>query len=516
MRPTLPIEMRSADPTRRATETPRLQWADARGAHAVTANVRVVVPPTADELTAGFASARQEVDLPPAFPPDVERAAEEAAQRVTGEGYDDMTQLALITIDPPGSRDLDQAMHIARAGDGFAVTYAIADPGFFVDPGSVLDAESRARGQTIYSPDTRTPLYPLVISEDAASLLPGQSRPSVLWELSLDAGGEIKRTRVRRALVRSTEQLTYEQAQQRVDKDAADGTLPLLKVVGELREKVELARGGVHLDVPEQEVVPSADGYRLQYRVPRPVEDWNAQISLMTGMAAARLMLEAKIGLLRTLPKPDSRAVDTLRRAAKALDVDWAEGVSYQAFIRTLDGAVPAHAALLTLATTLLRGAGYVAFDGVTPEHARHSAIADHYAHATAPLRRLADRFVSEVCLAIGAGAAVPDWVRASLPDLPAIMSASDRRARALERIVLDYVEAAILAHRVGEEFEGVVVEVDDHGGVVQVTEPAVRAHVDGGGRLPLGERVRLTLIDADPRARRVAFARVRDPRKRT
>ncbi len=473
----------------------------------MTPNVRVVVPPTAAELAAGFAATREQLELPADFPPDVQAAAEAAAQRVPGKGYDDMTQLALITIDPLGSRDLDQAMHIARAGDGYLVSYAIADPGFFVDPGSVVDLESRERGQTIYSPDTRTPLYPLVLSEGAASLLPGEQRPSVLWELSLDAEGSVTKSHARRALVRSTEQLTYEQAQERAANDPADSTLPLLKVVGELREQIELARGGVHLDVPEQEVVPDGDGYRLQYRVPLPVEDWNAQISLMTGMAAAQQMLEAQIGLLRTLPKPDSRAVDALKRATKALKVEWAEGLSYPAFIRSLDRAVPAHAALLTLATTLLRGAGYVAFDGVTPENARHSAIAGSYAHVTAPLRRLADRFVSEVCLAICPGDSAPDWVRASLPDLPAIMSASDRRARSLERAVLDYVEAAILAHRVGEEFEGVVVDVDEGGGVVQMAEPAVLAHVDG--RLPLGERIRLVLTEADAAARRITFARV-------
>jgi exoribonuclease R len=179
--------------------------------------------------------------------------------------------------------------------------------------------------------------------------------------------------------------------------------------------------------------------------------------------------------------------------------------VHYAGFVGGLEPQVPEHAALLTLATTLLRGAGYVAFNGTPPESARHSAIAAPYAHATAPLRRLADRFVSEVCLAASAGQDPPQWVWATLPVLPALMSESDRRARALERAVLDYVEAAVLQSHVGDVFDGVAVEVDDEGGVVQIAHPAVRARVSAPG-LPLGGVVRVRLVAADPATRTVAF----------
>jgi VacB/RNase II family 3'-5' exoribonuclease len=470
----------------------------------MTPNLRVVVDPTAAELTAGFARVRERLQLPMEFPPDVEAEAEAVAARQPGDDYDDRTDLELITIDPAGSKDLDQAMHIAREADGFVVHYAIADPGFFVDPGSRLDQESRVRGQTLYSPDLRTPLYPPVLGEGAASLLADATRPSVLWRMTLDSGGAVKETLVRRATVRSRRQLTYEQAQANPDNIE---TLSLLREVGSLRQAIEVERGGMNLDVPEQEVVADNGSYRLKYRVPMPVEDANAQISLLTGMCAAALMVHDRLGLLRTLPDPDPKAIETLRRSALALHVTWPESQSYQAFIHSLDRLKPAHIALLTLSTSLLRGAGYAAFDGSAPAHYEHSAIAAAYAHATAPLRRLADRFVSEVCLAECAARDVPHWVRAALPELPALMTASDRKARALERAVLDYVEAAMLKGHVGEVFDAVVTEVDSDGGAAQIAEPAVRARVRG--KLPLGESVRVRLDAADPSAGTVAFALV-------
>ena len=130
----------------------------------------------------------------------------------------------------------------------------------------------------------------------------------------------------------------------------------------------------------------------------------------MTGMAAADLMLHGEVGVLRTLPKAPDGALDRLRRAAHALGVPWPADRSYAEVVHSLDPANSRHAALLEEATSLLRGAGYTAFDGGVPEQATHAAVAAEYAHATAPLRRLVDRYVGAVCLALCAGDDVPAW----------------------------------------------------------------------------------------------------------
>lgn len=458
------------------------------------------------ELNDDVAALRAELEIPDGFSAEVEAAAARAATTARTPASD-RTDLELVTIDPPGATDLDQAVAIERSGSGFVVWYAIADVAAFVDPGDPIDTEARRRGQTLYAPDRRTPLHPPALSEGAASLLAGQDRPANLWRIALDEAGGITDVSVEKSLVRSREQLTYAQAQQRIDDGTATAGLALLAEVGPLRQHVELERGGISLNLPDQEIETIAGQWRLTFRDMMPVEDWNAQISLLTGISAAELMIDAKVGILRTLPAAEPRAVRSLRQTAKALGLSWPDGMDYPQFVRGLDPHQPDQVAMLNACTTLFRGAGYVAFDGEVPSYTEHAAMATPYAHATAPLRRLGDRWVSEVCTAVSAGTAVPDWVRGSLDELPAIMTASDQRAKKYERCIVDLVEAHRLAPSVGSTFTGVIVDVDDNGrrGRIMIAQPAVEATVRGDD-LPLGAEVTARLTTADPSSRKVEF----------
>ena len=444
---------------------------------------------------------RAELKVPAEFPADVQAEAQAAASGWSREGRLDATDLGLVTLDPAGSRDLDQAFFLERGDTGLVLHYAIADVGAFVTPGGALDAEAHQRGETLYLPDGRVPLHPPVLSEGAASLLPDQDRLALLWRMELDTDGEPRAVEVRRAVVRSRAQLDYETLQRE-----GGALLDLLQQFGELRQARERARGAVSLPVPEQEVTGTGDGWQLTYRAPLPVEDWNAQMSLLTGMSAAKLMLGAGVGLLRTMPPPDDATVQSLRRSAAALDITWPDGASYADVVRGLDATKPTHAALLRLAAVLFRGAAYVAFDGSAPAASTHAAVAAPYAHATAPLRRLADRYVGECCVAICAGVAVPEWVRGALPALPEEMARADHHAHEVDRAVVDLAEALLLKDRCGDVFCGVVVEAGPKGGEVQLRDPAVRARLDGGD-LPLGQEIDVRLESVDVITRRVRFA---------
>ena len=366
-------------------------------------------------------------------------------------------------------------------------------------------SESRRRGQTIYAPDQRTPLHPPRLSEDAASLLPDQVRPAYVWDMALDATGDGTRVEVYRAMVRSVDRFDYDQVQQMVESGTSDERLLLLAEVGALRIERERARGGASLPMPEQVVTLDEHGrYALQFRPPVPAEDWNAQISLMTGMAAAQLMLDAGIGILRTMPPPDEGSVRRFRQQTRALGVPWPTKQPYGEFLRSLDRHNPRHLALIHEATSLFRGAGYTPFDGAAPEQRVHAAVAAPYAHVTAPLRRLVDRFALVVCEAVCRAAPVPSWVREALPSLPEVMSGSDRLASAVERACTDAVEAAVLAHQVGQVFDASVVDVRKDGLLVQVTDPAILAAADGEAKS--GDSVRVRLVRADVQARAVRF----------
>ncbi|MDR2703969.1 MAG: RNB domain-containing ribonuclease [Cellulomonadaceae bacterium] len=529
--------------------------------------------PTSKELRTAFRTIRADLGVPARFPRDVLNQAEDVAQRVPGPEYEDRRDIEFVTIDPPSSMDLDQAVHIERHGDGYRVHYAIADLGFFVDPDSPLDQEVNKRGLTVYGPDQRTALHPPTLSEGAASLLPNKDRPAALWTIDLDATGEIKKACVRRALVRSRAKMNYEEVQRFLDNGTANQSLSLLKEVGLLRQKVERERGGVSLEVPEQEVEEDIDGdFSLLFRKNLPVEGWNAQISLLTGIAAAQIMKKAGIGILRTLPPAAPIDIKRLRATARALGIYWPKSVPYAELLRNLDSGNPKHAAFMNQATTLFRGAGYLAFDkssGNSSMHEQnhtvveqnnptaqqpvpsdqqtasseqqtsatntlaqterqnaapqpkvnrhHAAIAAEYAHVTAPLRRLVDRYGTEICLAYCARKPIPQWVLDKLPVLPEEMSAANRQANALERRCANVVEASLLRDRIGEVFNGVVVDRDERPGKanmrgeVMISSPAVLARIDGEV-LELGEPVKARLIAASVADGKVLFESLDHP----
>lgn len=465
------------------------------------------------QLQAGFAALRAELDVPTDFPAEVLAAADAAARRGPapdiGGQRTDVTDVPFVSIDPPGSKDLDQALHLSTDGSGYVVRYAIADVGAFIRPGDPLDVEAWRRGVSRYSPDVVTPLHPTRLSEDAASLLPGQTRPAVLWTFRLQPDGALADTHVERATVRSRAQLTYADAQTAID-DADDPMLGLLAKVGRLRTEREWVRGGVSLDLPDQEVHDDGDRYLLRYRAPLPVEGWNAQLSLLTGIAAGQMMVSGGVGILRTLPAPDPDAVQALRRRAWALALAWPPEVDYPTFVRTLDPHEPREAAMISLAAVGLRGAGYKAFVGAVPDGNRHEALATVYAHVTAPLRRLVDRYANAVVLALARDRQPPAWALERLSELPRTMAQARGRAGALDRAVLDLVEAYTLRHRVGQTFAATVVRSNDRGSDVALRTDAVSARI--GQRMPPGTEVLLRLVDVDLDSRQLSFTVAEQP----
>lgn len=461
-----------------------------------------------------FARVRAELDVPSGFPPAVSAEAEAVAARGpqpppgAGDGSRvDVRDVPFLSIDPPGSRDLDQAFHAERRGRGYRVRYAIADVAAFVSPGGAVDGEAFARGVTLYLPDGRAPLLPPVLGEGAASLLPDGDRPAVLWIIDLDADGRQERASLQRATVRNRAALAYSDVQRMVEAGTAEEPLVLLREIGERRRELERERGGVSLDLPTQEVVPVPGGHELAYERPLPVEQWNEQISLLAGMAAAAAMVDAGVGILRTLPPPDQEVVDRLRRTARALGVPWPAGSSWEDVVHGLDRGRNDHAAFLVQAAHALRGAGYdevpsPASGAPAPVHA---AVAAPYAHVTAPIRRLADRHANEIVLAHFADRTPPEWAVAALPELVSTMERATRHQATVERAVIDTVECAVLARHVGETFDGVVVDTRRSGVVVQLSAPAVVAPLPAS--VPLGDEVRVRVEAVDPVARSVLLA---------
>jgi exoribonuclease R len=437
--------------------------------------------------------------VPGEFPPEVVAAAEEAARRQPGAAHADRTSVDFVTLDPATATDLDQAFAIERSGDDIVLHYAIADVGFFVDPESALDAEAWRRGGTVYLPDRKAPLYPRPLSEAAASLLPDGPRPAVVFTVRVDPAGDSRLDGAARAVIRSRAKLAYED----VDADSLpDGFVELAERVIAAEDR----RGASRVEFPDQVLELTPSGWRLRFEVRLESEDRNAAMSLASNLAVAAALHAADTGLFRVMPDVPEHAVRRLRHTASAFQLDWPDGMSLARFQRSLPPHDQRTAAFLLAVRRASGGASYRPF---TPgEKPWHAAMAAMYAHATAPLRRLADRYVVEAALAVANGDAVPDHVEAAFAGLPTVMARSEEVGNRVENAVNNLAEAVLLDGREGELFDGVLVDEDRNGPLMQIAEPAILARVRAA-RVTPGDEIRVRLVEADPVKRSVVFERV-------
>ena len=506
-----------------------------------------------------FRTIAEEFDLPEHFPEDVHAEALQATDRFSDKRRD-LRDVPFVTIDPAGSMDLDQAVNIQDAdGVGAAgtagaagpasaagtagtagtarwrVLYAIADVAAFVDPAGALMAESLRRGQTMYLPDEPIRLHPAELSEGSASLLPDQTRPAVVWDILLREDGEVADCTVYRALVRSVKRFDYAEVEADMNGGTLHPAIAQLPEVGRARQSSDLRRKAINLRLPSISVERTQDDdgaerYVLDIDKRQQMNDFNAELSLLAGMCAGEMMVRAGVGILRTLPPAGDKEIAAFDQAAHALGFD-RSGRSIGELLAGIDASTPRGMALMRDAQTLLRGAGYQHFglvggeanradagadeggatydgadEGGTEHPSIHAGIGGHYAHVTAPLRRLVDRFATEVCLAIANSEPIPEWVTANVDQILSTMKSSGQTASAVDRACLNLTEAVVLQPWVGQNFNATVLHSDggDKAKILVEQPPILTTCVGGPDE---ASTIKVTLIEADPAARKVRFA---------
>lgn len=277
--------------------------------------------------------------MDPLFGPEVEREVQEIlkAPGLDDPALVDMRDLAFVTIDNADSRDLDQAMYLAREGEGYRVAYALADAAYYVRPGTALFAEALRRGSTYYFPGFAVPMLPRPLSEDLVSLNEKVDRRALVFDMRLDATGELVRTELRRARIHSRAKLSYPGVQELHDKP--DGhelagqdfteTLLLLREVGELRMRLAAERDVIRYRRRELSVRAGKGQttFTLISSDRNDCERWNEQISLLCNTEGARLLVDAEAAgdlpnlqpIFRVHEPPHHRRVAELARAIEAL-----------------------------------------------------------------------------------------------------------------------------------------------------------------------------------------------------
>ncbi len=457
-------------------------------------------------LLEGFRAISDQFHLPTDFSEEVNAEAHAAEVRLAdpanwfGGPRVDKTGLPLVTLDPASSTDLDQAFCIEPDGDQLVLHYALADVAALVEAGGSIDHEAWNRGVTIYGLAEKVPLYPIQISQRAASLLPDGPRPAFLVDVAVSGAGEITLRSIQRVICRSRAKLAYDS----VDVDELAG----LREFARRMQLNEIKRGAMRFQFPEQEVQadPTAPGgVRLDLRTPLESERMNATLSLAVNMAIAELFFKAKTGLFRVMEEPEARALRRLRLEAHALGITWPETQSLHRLMQGLDQDNMDHKRFLLTARRAGGRAGYVEFS--ESRKLWHFAVAATYSHATAPMRRLADRYVLELAFRLINQLPIPNELTEAIHRLPPIMDRMGSRAKSVAQAVIDLIEAVSLKNRIGEVLEAEVVDADSK--IVQTVDSAIRSRVAALPKVRDGDIIKVRIDSADPVQRKIVLTAI-------
>jgi ribonuclease R len=415
-----------------------------------------------------------EAGIPYAFPHAAIAEAEGARPSPMAQ-REDLRDIPLVTIDDEDARDFDDAVFAEPDDDpknpgGFHLVVAIADVAHYVRPGSALDREARARGNSVYFPDRVVPMLPEQLSNDLCSLRPNEDRACLAAHLWIDAGGKKLRHRFLRGMMRSSARHTYRQVE---DERARH---PHLYAAYEALRTARRERGTLDLDLPERRIVMNAQG-RIERIFPRPRYDSHRLIEefmILANVAAAEA-LEARRQpvMYRVHDAPSPEKLEVLRGFLAGIGFAFAKGQVPRAgaFERILARAADSpHARVVN--EMILRSQAQAIYD---PQNIGHFGLAlRRYCHFTSPIRRYADLVVHRALITafgLGEDGLPAGSDPASFAALAAHVSTTERRAAKAERDTADRLVAAFLAQSVGATFPGRIQGVTRFGLFVHLEE---------------------------------------------
>ncbi len=397
-------------------------------------------------------------------------------------GREDLRGLELVTIDGEDARDYDDAVWCERARGGWRVIVAIADVGYYVQPGSALDLEARERGTSVYFPNRVLPMLPEELSNGLCSLVPAAVRLCLCCELRVADDGRITRSRFFEGVMRSAARLTYREVGEFLERPAArhaprleqlrDRLLALHGVYRSfLRERK--GRGALELDTPELKLKFDERG-QVAALVEQPRNDAHRLIEecmIAANIAAARFLDRHHVPTLyRVHGLPEADRLETLRQFLREFGL-WLpppEDVRPE-HLRDLLTKLGDRPDALLISTAVIRAMPQAVYQ---PGNIGHFGLAlEHYAHFTSPIRRYPDLVVHRGIRQVLRSGDPQDLVawHGSFPVLGQDCSFRERRADEATRGAVAWLKCWYMQEHIGEEYDGIVSGVVDFGLFVQL-----------------------------------------------
>ena len=485
--------------------------------------------------------------------------AKHVARQRLGEDREDLTHLPIVAIDPEDARDHDDAIWASprEDGDGWDAIVAIADVSYYVRPGSELDREARARGNSVYFPDRVVPMLPHELSSDICSLKQDETRAALACHLHVGKDGALKSSRFSRAKICVAANIAYENAQAAMDAAGEEvienasspcsmpeleGPVPKALVDKALKPlwacwRALLAarskREPLELDLPERRVMLDEKG-RILSVAPRERLDAHRLVEdymIAANVAAAKALERKKAPVMyRVHEAPGREKLVALKDYLATFDLEFALGqvVRPATFNRIIERIGPDHDARAEIMEQVLRTQMQARYG---PEPLGHFGLAlGSYAHFTSPIRRYADLLVHRALVSfnkLGEGG-LPPAEAEQFTEIGEHISMLERRAMEAERETIDRYVAAFLADKVGQILRcritgvqpfGFFATVEDLGGDGLVPaailgneyfryDEAARALVgdETGETYRVGQHLELKLAEANPASGALRF----------
>lgn len=512
--------------------------------HEETGNLRgriVEVLGDPDSIDVQMRLVIEKFKLPHVFSEQAEQESACLPEAITDtKGREDLREILHVTIDGETAKDFDDAVAVVKTKKGFRLYVSIADVSHFVRPGTALDKEAYERGTSIYFPGRVIPMLPEKISNNLCSLIPDQDRLAFTAILDFDRQANVVKKRFVKSVIRSHKRFTYTIVRQILidkDKEARNAHKPFLtplKWAGELAailQKQRRERGAIGFTLPEPDISLDASG-RIR-SIGRAERNFAHQIieefMLSANEAVAETFTEHSVNALyRIHERPDPIKVQEFTSFAKTMglhlpkhrqDPDW--------FGQVLD-LVKNSPKEYVVNNLLLRTMQQARYDSRNAGH--FGLAATDYTHFTSPIRRYPDLLVHR---------ALYDFVSRStenkknlspenLKTVGPFLSSRERVAVSAEREMNDRLKVRYMQNRIGETFDAVISGVSGFAFFVELLELFVSGSVaiselrddyyiyDAKHHRLMGERtarmyrigdlVRVTLLDVDPRRNRINF----------